>query len=137
MKFITAQIQAILIASSCTNSILLPGKITHAMTKNKERTEREFRRFNKSKTIMLESVAVKDEKGEFVTEKGEGNQLEYTFPTPEIKDQVIAEINKLGETEVEIEFHNVPEEELEKITAITPEQMVYVRIFTGNLSQED
>lgn len=140
MKYRLNTLKAIIIASSCIDKLSLPGKITHAITRSKERLNQQQNHFVKTQQKMLQAVACMDEEQkQFILEDDPNTpgEKQYTFPSVEVKENVLKEITDLGDTDIEIEMFGCPEAMLDEIKSITPQEMHYVRLLTNNVLPEE
>lgn len=85
----------------------LPVRLSYAVSKNLRLLENEMKLIEKSRTELAEQHAEKDEEGKPVTKDGN-----YVFG--ENKEKFLEEYNEYLETEIELDPHRIPTEEIEK-----------------------
>lgn len=113
MKMTYAEIQSrhkVLIA---IGQLALPRKITHAISRNIVRLEKEIKIMNEQRADIADRYAKKDENGQFVTEQV-GDNINYTFESDEKLEAYKDEINDLNETEVDVDIMMFKDTELDK-----------------------
>lgn len=85
----------------------LPVRLSYAVSKNLRLLEKEAELIEKSRTELAEQHAEKDEEGKPATKDGN-----YVFG--ENKEKFLEEYNEYLETEIELDPHRIPTEEIEK-----------------------
>lgn len=82
---------------------MLPTRVQYNCYKSLQECKKEAQVLEDSKKKVLTESCAKDEKGEPVIVDGQ-----YTYETPEIKQEVIKKMNELYDMEVEVEILQLP-----------------------------